>query len=322
MSDNIFSTYSQGENRVTSTFVAVLKALSLNLNQIILRSCLDEDAQLDFFNFKDQPKKGKDGTVPDAILSADFKILVETKIKKNSLHSDQLKGHLKELNIDKRSYLFIITPDDNNPIHSLDLPDSRNVKWINFINLGIIFQGILENYNPSEKETYLIQEFLAMMDEEGLTQPERDVVVVAARQAWQEYLDYGAYVCQPKRSFRDVKYMAFYTDGEIKEVVPKVRTSLAREATERIRNASDQRQKDEHAEKLREMVKAGIRNPNEDYQVILLSGPKDMDTKELNNPIPHIDKGRGKAFTMGQRYVFLKDLKNAESTNTLMDSET
>ena len=42
-----------------------------------------------------------------------------------------------------------------------------------------------------------------------------DAVIVAARDAWPEYQEHHAYVCQPQRSFRAATHMGFYFGGAI-----------------------------------------------------------------------------------------------------------
>jgi hypothetical protein len=55
----------------------------------------------------------------------------------------------------------------------------------------------------------------------GLASCPKNVAVVPAKDAWDEYLDYGAYVCQPGRPFRTPpKYLAFYKENEILDLVP------------------------------------------------------------------------------------------------------
>jgi len=49
----------------------------------------------------------------------------------------------------------------------------------------------------------------------------KDVVVVAARLAWPEYLKLHAYVCQPNRAFQQVKYRAFYSEGRSRQPCPQ-----------------------------------------------------------------------------------------------------
>lgn len=91
MSGTIFSTYRQGENRVTSTIIQVLKNLPINLVERFL-VMLTEDDRKSFFVFKNQVKVGATGTVPDAEISASFRILIETKNEVNAVRTEQLTG--------------------------------------------------------------------------------------------------------------------------------------------------------------------------------------------------------------------------------------
>jgi hypothetical protein len=50
-------------------------------------------------------------------------------------------------------------------------------------------------------------------------------VVVAAKSAWQDYLHYSAYICQPDRTFREgISHFGFYYHGSIQSKVAKIRT--------------------------------------------------------------------------------------------------
>lgn len=56
--------------------------------------------------------------------------------------------------------------------------------------------------------------------------PQRDTVIVAAKNAWPLYQALGAYACQAGRSFQSVRYLAFYADREIKPEVAMIRRRL------------------------------------------------------------------------------------------------
>jgi hypothetical protein len=57
---SIFSTYSTGENRVTASFLAVLRALSLDRMQRLLGSLM-EHSDFELIRFENQPSKGGAG---------------------------------------------------------------------------------------------------------------------------------------------------------------------------------------------------------------------------------------------------------------------
>lgn len=137
---------------------------------------------------------------------------------------------------------------------------------------------------------------------------EPDVVVVAAgRAAADEYLAYGAYVCQVGRSFKDVDRMGFYRRRAIEPYFPRILHRLGGvefthanavrlrstgvELTARIADVVDG------------MLDDGRRSDGEVHDVFLLSQPDDPVTLVLPAPIRHSHVGRGSAWTQGQRYT-------------------
>jgi len=96
MKNSIFSTYSQGENRVTSTIVSVFRKINLSTLQEILKYVLN-DSTIELIVFKDQFKKKDKKSVPDARISASFDYLIETKIVRDSLKKNQIEWHLEYL---------------------------------------------------------------------------------------------------------------------------------------------------------------------------------------------------------------------------------
>src|SRR5947209_19001184 len=62
----------------------------------------------------------------------------------------------------------------------------------------------------------------ASEDQNEIRDASERVVVVAARFALDEYLNYSAYICQPHRSFQDCVRMAFYTKNKIDRRIPKI----------------------------------------------------------------------------------------------------
>ena len=74
----IFATYSTGENRVTASFLAVLRSLSLDRMQRLLAALL-EQSEFELITFQNQPSKVGEG-VPDAMIQSSCRLLVETKM--------------------------------------------------------------------------------------------------------------------------------------------------------------------------------------------------------------------------------------------------
>ena len=72
-----------------------------------------------------------------------------------------------------------------------------------------------------------------------------DTVIVAARDAYHNYLATNAYVCQPLRSFRDrIRYLGFYKDKAIQPTVAAIRhrrksVVFSRDEVTRLRASGD-----------------------------------------------------------------------------------
>ncbi len=146
-----------------------------------------------------------------------------------------------------------------------------------------------------------------------------DTVVVAASDAWPLYQDCHAYVCQAGRFFRDVERVAFYSDKEIKAVVPAIlhrrdQVEWTPKAIARLSASSDRDDR-----KIATVIQASRgRGWNEGrYQVFLLTRDGDVRHRKLRTALPHERTGRGTAFTQGQRYTSLHSLQTAETTTDL-----
>ena len=119
MTTPLFSTYSQGENRVTATFLAVLERLSVvNMNRILEGLLGDEEFGL--VTFANQPR-GVDST-PDAKIEVGHSVWVETKIVRNAVRVNQIRNHMKAVKADEK--LLVLTPDEGKPTEL----DSRSIR--------------------------------------------------------------------------------------------------------------------------------------------------------------------------------------------------
>lgn len=316
---SIFSTYSTGENRVTASFLAVLRSLSLGRIERLLGALL-EQSEFELVRFENQPSKGGTG-VPDAIIQASVRIFVETKIVRNAVGAEQVKRHLQRL--DKTTeltvLLLVLTPDDMRPT-VLDSFDDRRVAWASFAALDQAIDELLEDKYEvvSEREAFLLRELQNMLTAEGLIASAKDVVVVAARHAWPEYNEISAYVCQPDRPFQQVSRIAFYSKGQVYPLVPKILES--HEAVEMRKGV--------HGGPLGDLVTRLLdeerRVEGESNKVLLLSSPESPDTLKLSQPIPNdlrSKAGKVTAFTMGQRYVSTEALLKAKTTSDLAAGE-
>ncbi|MGW8439205.1 hypothetical protein ACWGKS_29015 [Nocardiopsis sp. NPDC055879] len=322
----LFSTYRQGENRVTSSMLAVFERIGLSLVEEILAKASGE-ATLETVTFTNQPKAGK-GSVPDARISAGFTYLFEVKTVRGTADTQQLRGHLANLEEGPGRYLFVLTPDPERPV-AVDVVQDRRVVWFNFAALDDAITAVLDDafLAPSERDRFLLRELRALFDNDGLLTSD-EVVVVAASQAYPEYLESFAYICQPGRSFREgLTHMGFYAQQAIQ---PHLAHIFTREDhvlfthEEALRREVNGERDARIADLIRSSLESGVREERQEYMVFLLSGPQDPETVVLEAPLANdtvVASGRPWAWTMGQRYVSLAALRRP-GVRTTSDLET
>lgn len=310
----LFSTYRQGENRVTSSMLAVFERIDLTILESLLSSSTGE-ASLQLIAFVNQPV-GQGASVPDARISAHFTYWFEVKTARNALSVTQLSEHLKNLEAESTTErLFVITPDAVEPGAIGELGDQR-VVWFNFLSLYDAIDAALEDTSGlvSEHARFLLRELQALLVEDGLVDSD-DVVVVAARVAYPEYLQHGVYVCQPNRAFRDgLTHMGFYAEAAIQREVPRILhradpVSFTREEADR-RRALGGFERDV-ADAIETLLDERLRTEGSDYGVFILSPRDDSETVLLDAPIVNdtvTANRRPWAWTMGQRYTSLARL--------------
>ena len=182
--ESIFSTYSQGENRVTASMLAVLRSLSLDRIQRIL-GALVEQSEFQLVRFENQFSEGGDG-VPDALIQSSIRILVETKTERNAINTAQIERHLDRVNQASETtvILLVLTPDDSKPI-ALERYEDANLVWSSFASLDQAINELMADPKEvvSDREAFLLRELQAMLEAEKLIPSANDVVVVAARTA-------------------------------------------------------------------------------------------------------------------------------------------
>ncbi|HVS31888.1 MAG TPA: hypothetical protein VMS98_10560 [Thermoanaerobaculia bacterium] len=321
----MFSTYSTGENRITSSILAVLERLAIDRIDAILGALLEED----FETVRFQNQSAKDGRgVPDATIAASFRILVETKVVRRAVHAEQLQRHLERLKrageVDR--VMLLLTPDREEPVEvralrTGELGGARLI-WASFAQLDQAIDSVLDEAHRaiSEREAFLLRELQKTLAEENLLLTQRDVLIIPARRAWPMYQRWAAYVCQPNRSFQDIQYVGFYTDGEIKPAVARIMSS--EESV--IFDPENAAYGAELRKLIDETVREGVRTAGAAYKVLLLSKLNDPETIHLAAPVTNdlaSDSGRTTAFVQNQRYVSLVRLKAARRTSDLVASE-
>ncbi|WP_328934966.1 MULTISPECIES: hypothetical protein [unclassified Streptomyces] len=327
----LFSTYRSGENRVTSSTMAVFERIDLALVQELLETATAGAGELPTISFHNQVTI--DEAVPDARISARFTWWFETKTVRGAYAGEghgrsQLRAHVRQLDGDPSARLFVLTPDPVRPawFTQVDgIPDQvrDRVLWLSFRDLATAIEAVVTN--PArlvgEQTRFLLYELIALYEAEGLLTND-DTVIVAARSAWPEYRRLAAYVCQPGRSFREgLTHFGFYTDGAIQPLLARIRAYhpevlLTREEAESHRSAG----RAELADLIAALVKEGYRPEGESNGVFLLSASEDLDTIQLDGPILNdtvTETGRTWAWTLGQRYTSLDRLRTATRTSDL-----
>jgi hypothetical protein len=335
MSNPLFSTYSQGENRVTASMLAVFERISFSIVQQILQILLEE-TETEFLTFRNQIVGPS--SVPDARIGASFAIWIETKIDTNSIRIDQLRGHLKALDAEKNvadQRLLVLSPDSLKPKEIDSIQDDR-LGWANFSMLYDAIRQILDPENdllysnfsvPTERERELLRELIQFLASEGLVgRGDGQVLVVPARRALAEYKRFSAYICQPNRSFRPSSHLAFYRNGKIDRLVPEISSTIesifmSREGFQDKNLSNEQREK--FVELIEKMEQENNHNLGEEHKIIFLSAPEDSLTIDIGHEIVNdleSESGRGVAFTQGQRYVSLEAIqKKPKTTSELLE---
>jgi hypothetical protein len=310
----LFSTYSQGENRVTGSMIAVFERLDLSTLERILEVATEESS-LQLVSFDIVRPEGP-GTVPDARIAASFKYLFEVKTAYDALRRDQIEGHLKKLDrshADER--LFVVTPDPEEPAVITTISDER-VRWMSFSTLNEAINEGLRSETVAGEERFLLRELQTLLSQEGLLGRE-DTVVVAARSAYGFYLRHSAYVCQSGRAFRrGLSRMGYYRSRKIESHIPTIlytrdAVPFTSDETARLRATGDDLDAS-IADLIEATVGSGEQVEGQSYQVFLLSSPESEQTCRLPQPISH--EGPGSAWTMGQRYAHFDRLRAAPRT--------
>ena len=309
---SIFSRYSQGENRVTSSILSVIRLLSLPAFDYLLSRLTNTDTVL--HRISNQPSEGGEG-IPDGEISANYKILIETKMPGATANLEQLKRHLNRLSGQSAvEVLIYLSADEEEPKEINGFSD--RLIWKSFADFRELLIELIkdETIILSDVESFLVGQLIAMLENERGLLPSKDkVVVVAARIAWPAYEKHGLYICQPNRSFRPVTHMAFYADGEVKPYIAKITN---RHESVRIFQLAENSELRNSVEKLAQEQLAEYDGDSsfleDEFQVFELSSKDNPETVALEVAIPNdcISAATGKrvAFTQGQTYTSLDKL--------------
>jgi hypothetical protein len=330
MPNPLLSSYRAGENRVTSSTMAVFERIDLALVQELLSAAIGAGLELRTVSFENQVVS--DGAVPDARISARFTWLFETKTVRGGYAAEghnrqQLRQHATQLHGDPDARLFVLTPDPARPawfdeLDGIDQQVRDQVLWLSFKDIADAVATVIEN--PArlvgEQTKFLLAELVALYETDGLLTND-DTVIVAARSAWPEYQAISAYVCQPDRAFRQgLTHFGFYAGAAIQPLVARIRAHHTSVPFTRDEVASRRAAGDvELADLVERQLNDGPRTEGNAHGVVLLSGPDDEDTIDLERVIVNDTKtasGRPWAWTLSQRYTRLDRLRSKDVTRT------
>lgn len=341
MPNPLFSRYSQGENRVTASILAVFERISFALLERILQIICEEPNE-SLLEIKNQIKPKGSNAIPDGAIQASFAYWIETKVVPGTVDKDQLERHLKALeqhpNASKKK-LIVLSPDTLQPQVVTDLND-KHVVWANFNTLTNAISEVLslnENWLTNnfslatEQEKVLLRELVQMFLAERLLDSDRSdsVLIVPARQAIEDYMNYSAYLCQPNRSFQNVQYLGFYRMGAIYQRIAKILSPPIESILLTEEGIQSCEGLDSATVSRLQVLVIKLHKDNSDrydgtMKVFFLSASDDSETIKLAQDIQNDLKsfsGRTSAFTMGQRYVSLASLKkNPKTTTELLDN--
>lgn len=304
MSQPLFATYSTDENRISGSLMAVFERLSLTTLQRLLSEATEEEVPL--VEFRTQPHNPHGPGVPDGAISASVLYLVEAKVRSDTVDTEQLQRHLAWLDGSSASHgrLYVLTPDLAKPPALEVLATDERVVWLPYLALDDAITSVrdLPIDAVTERERFLLGELANMFRQEGLVGG-FDTVIVAGRISWPEYLEFGIYACQAQRAFRDVPYLGFYADGEVKPLLarrlawwPEIRFD---EQTAEVYAADEDPLTRRLGEAIPAILASTERAPREVFGVMMLSAPDDDATLRIE-PLRHVGRG---AWTQSQRYT-------------------
>lgn len=166
---NVFDQYHQPENHITNSLLLVL-----NHNRDLLSRVLSHlgirlsHKQINLLS-QVAPKKADNRlSIPDGYIYTDdfeFCIGIETKIEPGALERRQLIGHLNQLEQYSKSFLLILTPDEQEPSIVMKLKKKfSNIRFVSWQNLLEIIVKAGPDKKDNSNGCYLFSEFIKFME--------------------------------------------------------------------------------------------------------------------------------------------------------------
>jgi hypothetical protein len=215
---SVFGIYDQAENQVTT---ALLKIFEADENETILNAMLQDIDGTELpeksLKIETQPENSEGKSRPDGKLSCRYAFDIYIESKLGNLGTDkktknQLNEHCELLEEGRNVKLLYITKDNARPEI---LP--KGVLWTNWKHLYEIINSVYDEEDIDPVLDYLINQFYLLLRTNKLYDDSQNRVIIVGG-SWGEPVakEYGFYACQPNRSFKDAKYLAFYNRRKIK----------------------------------------------------------------------------------------------------------
>ena len=213
---SIFGEYKNPEDRVTAALLQIFKIGGPELISYVF-----EDIDIDL-EAEVNTQVGKKRSRPDGELKANYHLFIESKIQPWTVgkehNIEQFRNHQALLS-DGYTKLLYITIEDTCPTEIQPTPQIFWTNWKTIVSK-------LTKYEPVFNKDvigFLVDQFALLIENvvtskyDGTTDDNR-VAIVGGRFAEEIALNYRFYACQPNRSFRPSKYLAFYFDKRIAHV--------------------------------------------------------------------------------------------------------
>jgi hypothetical protein len=166
---NVFTRYEQNENRFTNGFFSVLRMATLDNPRFLtsfLRGELGRALGGRVHTFR--VLREIQGTPDGELCGDDFRIQFETKIVSGSLRRDQIRAHLKHLQVhrERLKRLVLLTPDDSNSSY---IKEFTALDPTRILHLGWkrVYNALKDSVArpPRSSFTELVRQFLEQIQE-------------------------------------------------------------------------------------------------------------------------------------------------------------
>lgn len=237
---NIFDYYSKKENNFTKALINVMENAFKNEDKNIisaflnlLKPSLTYSADMEF-----KLLKGMDGGTYDAAILSENKgyyLAIETKIREQSLKSQQLRKHCKDLshnhNYFKIKLLVTITPDleKGNYIKKLNSIkcNSRHINWKKIFD---VFNEV-NKQNVSQITSFLIYEFNSYLDNKLLKTNSAGGIIKAIKKYFPKDYEKGLYKGTKKSWYMNRLYWGIEGKDKIMVIYKSETKEIIGEAT-------------------------------------------------------------------------------------------